>query len=1776
MAFFLFSQLGKAQPTTYGNEWIKNGQRYIKLKTAQNGFYRLSYNDLFNVLGNDLNSIDPRKFKIYHRGKQQAIYLRNTGFPNSFEQVDYIEFYGKKNDGTLDNLMYEDGDQSANPHYNLYSDTAAYFLTWNNISVGGNRFMSENLGTSGTVINFHYAKIDTVLHEVYSVGQALFPGGGSIISNSNYINGEGWHAFWTGNGGTYNYTFSGLENIYTGGANLRVNIRIATLDTGPYNNQLTIGNTTTETTLLPEKMNSGAIDEEVEASVSTIDGTTLKISNKGLVVSNVEGVSYLSLKYPQLLDMNNQKNKVFRIPASILGDGDLTITNVPDDVILYKITDEDNIKIVSSSVIANTLTATVEVNGVEQILVAKDTSEYLSCALEEVSFTNDLAGSPEFIILTHQKFWTEAQAYKTYRQQNYSTLLADVDRIYNQYSYGEKSPLGIRRFCKYLYDNVSPEFLFIIGKGIDTDYREGSDSHRENPAILGPDIQDYIPPAGHPSSDILYTLGLSDDLGDRFWGDDEDDSYVPGFSVGRLAAIYPEDVTNYLNKTIEHDSTLYQQEWKKEILQLVGGISNAEATSFDSYMKNYASIAENTFLGANTTRFYKNSTEPVEFVDVTDNINNGVQLVTIFGHSSQDFNDIDIGNPANDTEGNFSNKGKYPLLIVNGCLWGQIFNTPRQAEGWVNTPEKGAIATLTHAGYGIPNFLDNYSELFHEYAYENASYINQSIGEIQEQVVIDFNRIYRPVGGVDPGFSDDELRIADANRQQMILQGDPAIKLFALKKPDYAINAKNIIVSTEKEKISISDDSLIFTIPVINYGLATTDNIMISITKKSDSGDMTYPTSNLSPIFYKDTLTIIVEAHQLTFGENIFEIVISNAINEDSDTTSNLATVTVLASDNGFDLLSPENTDTLFTTSLNFAAQTRDLTITDTLYVLELDTSISFSSPVKQSITVRSGVSPSWSTVSLPVLKHKTPYYWRVNYSGVDESISLWSDTSYFEYQLVTTVASFTIDTILPINQKENVLYVGDSLTTSGDTPIGELTFSISGVDASLFSINPTSGIISLPPQNFENSLDNNSDNTYELTIEAVDELGNIAIRDWQLLVTDSLELANFSFAPLSDTSISENSILIYAIPSLTGIDTPIGEISFTIGGTDAGLFIYDTLSSTIRLNAKDFEIPTDSDTDNTYLVNILATDEDGNTAMTNRTVSINDLLETANFSITSINDTSLKENKDYTSTIPSLSGDSPIGMVTYSIIGTDRNLFSVDINTGVISLSMQDFESATDVNTDNKYDLILVATDTDENTANKSLTITIIDSIEITDFTLSTTSQLFTEENASHNIILTVNGTTIGEISYSLIGADIAFFSVDSVSQTVTLSPQDHEAPVDSGGDNEYTVTVIATDEDGNDDSLTQSIVVTDINDGDYIVLEGAVNTSLSSFSELNSTIIQGQPIDVSIAFQQLYGDTTSNNMLGRYYIIDNIGTTIIDTTVNLGRFGQEENITNFTFSIATDQLSGANNLFVIFNSDTSFIEDNYINNLFSNSFTILADQTPPNLTVTFNNQSIPDGGSVNQNPEIKIVLEDENPFLLKTDLTGVYIEIKPDSCFHKNIIKECYVPVDSNDLSFTPATASSPMVIYYRPDSLLEGEFTLRVRAEDVAENEIISPYEISFSIATNETTASPVVIYPNPCEGECSFGFAFDGLPSENGIEIIISDLSGKTINTLNYNAIEQGWNTIAFKATNFSGEPLENGLYVYKVLFPNTVGQYSEKTIQGRKVLKNFIGKFYIMR
>jgi Ca2+-binding RTX toxin-like protein len=295
---------------------------------------------------------------------------------------------------------------------------------------------------------------------------------------------------------------------------------------------------------------------------------------------------------------------------------------------------------------------------------------------------------------------------------------------------------------------------------------------------------------------------------------------------------------------------------------------------------------------------------------------------------------------------------------------------------------------------------------------------------------------------------------------------------------------------------------------------------------------------------------------------------------------------------------------------------------------------------------------------------------------------------------------------------------VTDVNATDTDTK-QTLTYSIIGDDATLFTINSSTGVLAFKSApNFESPTDKDADGDYLVTVQVSDGNGGTDSQDLTIHVTDVNEaspvISSNGGTPTATINVAENGTAVTDV-NATDADTK-QTLTYSISGDDAGLF---TISSSTGLltftNAPDFESPTDKNGDGNYLVTVQVSDGNGGTDSQDLTIHVTDVNEGSPV-ITSNgggpSDTfDFAENSVASVTDVNATDVDTKQTLTYSITGDDANLFTIDANTGVLAFKdAPDFENPTDKNTDGDYLVTVHASDGNGGTDLQALTIHVTD----------------------------------------------------------------------------------------------------------------------------------------------------------------------------------------------------------------------------------------------------------------------------------------------------------------------------------------------------------------------------------------------------------------------------------------------------------------------------------
>lgn len=950
----------------FGNEWISFGQPYFKIPAATSGMYRITFQALQNA--GLTGSPDPRSFQLFHRGVEQAILVAGED-DGVFDSSDYIEFFGQANDGASDSSLYQQPSFQAHRYYNLFTDTTAYFLTYGS---GSGKRMASYLpsGAAAAPQSFHWAERLLVLKESYSGGVDY-----GDVQQTVFDQGEGWMGALLRQGQEVRYQLSDITATVPGAGKPRVEILLTGRGSMYHQVDLYAGSrhiTTATFSGYESYLHTG----EIEWTDIDANGTlalTVKVSGSG---TDRVSADYVRLLFPRETTMSGASQQIFSFPATAADESSIDIESAPAQTRLFDVTQAAGVVRIPVTEDA-ALHAVIPTDTQRKILAL---SQPLAPAwIKRVSFRQFTPGIHSYVIITHPALRKPAggyvdpvKAYAEYRAQpdggGFDTLVTNIGQLYDEFNYGEASPRAIFRFLKYLASVRMPDYLFLIGKGLDVNY-----GYRRNPSAF-PVYKDFVPTAGYPASDLAFSAGLGGI------------SNVPAISTGRLSATSPEEVATYLAKVKEHDARPFSDLRRKNILHLSGGIEETEPEAFRQIMSGFQAVAEDVYLGARVKAISKGSTD-VTLINIADEVNKGVGLITFFGHSAPNTLDFDIGRATDPVMG-YDNAGKYPFLLMNGCDAGSFFlNGDVLGEDWVMAPQKGGIGFIAHSSYGLVSYLQRYSMLFYQVAFGDSVFIHKSVGDVQREVA----RRYLA------SFSATPKTIAQI--QQMVLQGDPALKLFGAGKPDLAIDADEISVSTfGDDPLTVYTDSFQLHIPVRNYGIVPHTNIRVQVRRESASPGVVLYDSIFAPVFYEDTLVLMIRnRNQDGYGINTFTVTVdADNIVDELNETNNTAVFEYLIPANSTRNLYPYPYSIVTNPEVQLSFQYTDLQAGARQFLLEIDTTDAFDSPFRQQYAVTARVLGRQKVSLLP--GDTTVYYWRTRLAEPLENESRSWAVSSFTY----------------------------------------------------------------------------------------------------------------------------------------------------------------------------------------------------------------------------------------------------------------------------------------------------------------------------------------------------------------------------------------------------------------------------------------------------------------------------------------------------------------------------------------------------------------------------------------------------------------------------------------------------------------------------------------------------------------------------------------------------------------------------------------------------------
>lgn len=931
----------------YSNSWIDYSQKYYRIPITAEGIYRISYADLI-ANGISVGDFDHRNLQIIHNGEVLPLFV-SAQSDGIFRNSDYFEFYAEgKNTGWLDSKVYFTG-QPFNEDYSLYNDTASYFLTI------ANTLESPRYDTVRNTNYDDYTPISYCLRTVRSNYTAVF----NETNSSSYIMpSEGWCDNYFDMGGSTQKSVI-TANYASVGVPSKISFGIGGFSETQHDIVVTLASD--ESIRYKNTYNDyEAIHKTLETYEPLNSSTTLTFQSIGAEdkTADKNSVSYMEVTYPCKLNFSNQSFFKFRVPVVENGDyillditnfnagGSAPILYCPEKKLRLLTTVENgNYRVLIPNTRQELECVLLSQKAYSRVSEISPVQSKNSCATKFVNYTYE-ENEGDYIIVSEKSLWSEAMAYKSYRESTgQKVVLVDVEELYNQFAYGiRKHPYAISAFIEFALVNwsIKPEHIFLIGKGFHVpNFRNDNDLY----------ARAFIPTMGNPASDLLFTMDV------------KGKSVRPNIAIGRLAAESPSDVAIYRKKVKDFESQ-EPSPWMKNVIHFGGGTTAIEQSTFRRYLTQYANSLKGEYFGADVHSFYKESSDVYETTEpaaIRKYMNEGTAMITFFGHASGSGFDQNIDHPSL-----FDNQGRYPFILANSCYSGDIFadNNYNVSKIWTFIEDKGSIGFLANVGTGVPNLLNTFSATFmRNIAYNN---YGNSIGSSIAKTMNDLsnkNIVYEDLYDGIVGFT---------------LQGDPIVKLHSFEKPDFEVDETSILFN--QQVISTEQESFVMKVAVRNNGRAYSSSYSLRATFTPLNGgeDYVYETMVYGS-YCKDTMSYVMDMSHFTSGEYTVtvEVDYTNSVEELSE-TNNSATVSFFVSTREVLPVYPNKDAIISTDTISVYMSSIDAFNPPTEVLIEIDTTYTYDSPLKQSAIVQTDGKSVVSWKPEGNFIDSTTYFWRV------------------------------------------------------------------------------------------------------------------------------------------------------------------------------------------------------------------------------------------------------------------------------------------------------------------------------------------------------------------------------------------------------------------------------------------------------------------------------------------------------------------------------------------------------------------------------------------------------------------------------------------------------------------------------------------------------------------------------------------------------------------------------------------------------------------------------
>ena len=732
----------KSNTASIFNSVLSNGS-WFQFYVEKSGVYKISKRFL-EQLGLKVDSVDPRKLKIYGNGGRMLPLLNKTDYPNDLIE-NAIKVIGES-DGKFDNddyiLFYAEGtdtwNEESQTNLNLYDKKSFYYITVG--STSGKRIKPLEEPVENSTIDLTSFD-DYQFHEVDLINIARL--------------GRQWfgESFEVKNEQEFSFNFPNIDNSIP----MSIMLKAASAAFTPTSfsvtaNGKTIGNmsfpilssasaTQFFTNTLPDNTNFTA-EENIKISLNY---------NNNAVPGSKGYLDYIILRAKRKL-RGYGKQFLFQQDKPILNSSivNYKISNAKEINQIWDITDIYNVTRIEN---AGNEQISFKAN-LENIrkYVALDPSDYYTPLIGTKSkITNqNLKGtlfknndgqfqdldyviiSPSFLIMQAEKL---ANFHRNHSKLNVKVI--PLEQIYHEFSSGKQDIAAIRNCIKYVYENASStetklKYVNLFGDA-SFDY-QGRIVNNTNVVPIYHALNSTSSGESSFTSDDFFGLmdGSEGNIISYFGGID--------IAVGRMLVNDTKQAEEMVTKIIDYHDAKSSGSWRNNFVLIADDSDIAFDASLQNRQDKLATIINNEKPFLNINKIFLDSYTqeasaggsryPKARTDFFNAFEKGALVFNYLGHGGEDGLSSERIWEKSDGQ-NLSNQFKYPLFITITCEFSRFDNPFRPTAGeytyW--NPKGGAIAMITTVRSIGQSSAENFNDRFTKNLVSDATKKNVSIAE---------------------------------------------------------------------------------------------------------------------------------------------------------------------------------------------------------------------------------------------------------------------------------------------------------------------------------------------------------------------------------------------------------------------------------------------------------------------------------------------------------------------------------------------------------------------------------------------------------------------------------------------------------------------------------------------------------------------------------------------------------------------------------------------------------------------------------------------------------------------------------------------------------------------------------------------------------------------------------------------------------------------------------------------------------------------------------------